>query len=184
MLQNGTDQAYDSDSITGIDSFSSPEYIVSNESITAEQGLPEMDTTAPNPLLMASGASITDADDVADTEENDMADTEENESANAEDELASDDADDVATDNDASNKSSSKTASKKVKLNGKKVYLTFDDGPTDHSNELMDILDKYNVKATFFVVVNSPKHAAELNRMVRDGHTLGLHSESHVYSKV
>ena len=174
MLQNGTDQAYDSDSITGIDSFSSPEYIVSNESITAEQGLPEMDTTAPNPLLMASGASITDADDVADTEEN--------ESANSEDELASVDADDVATDNDASNKSSSKTASKK--LNGKKVYLTFDDGPTDHSNELMDILDKYNVKATFFVVVNSPKHAAELNRMVRDGHTLGLHSESHVYSKV
>ena len=48
-----------------------------------------------------------------------------------------------------------------VPLNGKKVYLTFDDGPSDNTNELLDILDEYNVKAAFFVVEEDGDHAAE-----------------------
>ena len=34
----------------------------------------------------------------------------------------------------------------------KKVYITFDDGPSSYTNEILDILDEYGVKATFFVV--------------------------------
>lgn len=97
----------------------------------------------------------------------------------------------VATTGDASKSETSKTAKKKVassgdavSLNGKKVYLTFDDGPSKYTNELLDVLEKYNVKATFFVVVNSYKYSEELKRIVRDGHTLGLHSQSHIYSKL
>ena len=37
-------------------------------------------------------------------------------------------------------------------MNKKKVYLTFDDGPSDHTNEILDILKENGVKATFFVV--------------------------------
>ena len=70
------------------------------------------------------------------------------------------------------------------KLNGKTVYLTFDDGPSKYTDELLDVLDKYDVKATFFVVVNSYKYGKQLKRIVNDGHTLGLHSYSHVYSKL
>ena len=71
-----------------------------------------------------------------------------------------------------------------VPLNGRKVYLTFDDGPSDYTNELLDILARYDVKATFFVVVEDDEKKQELNRILDEGHTLGLHSESHVYSKL
>ena len=37
-------------------------------------------------------------------------------------------------------------------LNQKKVYLTFDDGPSDHTAQILDILKKHKIKATFFVV--------------------------------
>lgn len=76
------------------------------------------------------------------------------------------------------------TASEPVALNGKKVYLTFDDGPSDNTDAILDILAEYNVKATFFVVVNDDSHADQLNRIVKEGHTLGLHSACHVYSKI
>ena len=76
------------------------------------------------------------------------------------------------------------SAGEPQKLNGKNVYLTFDDGPSKYTDELLDVLDKYDVKATFFVVVNSYKYGKQLKRIVNDGHTLGLHSYSHVYSKL
>ena len=76
------------------------------------------------------------------------------------------------------------SAGEPQKLNGKTVYLTFDDGPSKYTDELLDVLDKYDVKATFFVVVNSYKYGKQLKRIVNDGHTLGLHSYSHVYSKL
>lgn len=69
--------------------------------------------------------------------------------------------------------------------NGKKVYLTFDDGPSDNTAEILDILKKNNVKATFFVVYNSDKELWPMyERIVDEGHTLGMHSYSHVYDLV
>ncbi len=66
--------------------------------------------------------------------------------------------------------------------NGKKVYLTFDDGPSIYTDELLDILKANNVQATFFVVYNEDESLWPMyNRIVDEGHTLAMHSYSHVY---
>lgn len=68
---------------------------------------------------------------------------------------------------------------------GKKVYLTFDDGPSSITDEVLDILAEYDVKGTFFVVGHTDKKSKELyRRIVDEGHTLGIHSYSHKYSEI
>jgi len=68
---------------------------------------------------------------------------------------------------------------------GKKVYLTFDDGPSVYTEDILDILADYHVKATFFVVGKTDDESKSLyKRIVEEGHTLGMHSYSHVYSKI
>ena len=63
------------------------------------------------------------------------------------------------------------------------VYLTFDDGPSENTPEILAILKKHNVKATFFVTGKEGEEAEEWYRdIVADGHTLGMHSYSHKYS--
>lgn len=67
----------------------------------------------------------------------------------------------------------------------KRVYLTFDDGPSNNTEEILDILNKYDVKATFFVVGNTSEHGQEvLKRIVSEGHRVGLHSYSHKYASI
>lgn len=64
-----------------------------------------------------------------------------------------------------------------------KVYLTFDDGPSSNTPEILDILDQYGIKATFFVVGKEDQESKALyRRIVNEGHTLGMHSYSHKYS--
>ena len=66
-----------------------------------------------------------------------------------------------------------------------KVYLTFDDGPSTNTEKILDILDGYDVKATFFVVGKESQTAREaLKQIVERGHTLGMHSYSHKYSEI
>lgn len=62
------------------------------------------------------------------------------------------------------------------------IYLTFDDGPGPYTEKLLDILAKYNVKATFFVVNNG--YYSTLTRMARDGHTVAIHSATHNFSEI
>lgn len=65
------------------------------------------------------------------------------------------------------------------------AYLTFDDGPSNHTNRLLDLLKEEEVRATFFVVGKEGEEAEEIyKRIVREGHGLGLHSYSHVYSDI
>ena len=65
------------------------------------------------------------------------------------------------------------------------VYLTFDDGPSESTDAILDILDDYNVKATFFVVgQDTETYGDTYRRIVNDGHTIGMHSFSHNYSKI
>lgn len=72
-----------------------------------------------------------------------------------------------------------------VKPNGKKVYLTFDDGPSHATDEILDILNRENVKATFFVVHNPDEELwDEYSKIVEQGHTLGMHSYTHVYDEI
>ncbi len=65
------------------------------------------------------------------------------------------------------------------------VYLTFDDGPSTYTDEILDILAQYDVKATFFVCGKaSNKYTDAYKRIVEEGHTLGMHSYSHKYSDI
>lgn len=67
----------------------------------------------------------------------------------------------------------------------KKVYLTFDDGPSYYTEEILDILKRYNVKATFFVTgMNMPQYKEYYQKILDDGHALGLHTYSHVYNDI
>lgn len=67
----------------------------------------------------------------------------------------------------------------------KYVYLTFDDGPSDLTPQVLDLLDKYHAKATFFVVCkNNEEYADYLSDIVERGHTLALHSYSHNYNQI
>ncbi|MCM1541937.1 MAG: polysaccharide deacetylase [Blautia sp.] len=66
-----------------------------------------------------------------------------------------------------------------------RVYLTFDDGPSIYTDDILEILDRYGVKATFFVVGKESESDKEALTMIVDGgHTLGMHSYSHKYAEL
>ena len=68
-----------------------------------------------------------------------------------------------------------------VNPGNKIVYLTFDDGPSKHTARLLDILDKYGVKATFFVTNQFPAYEYMIGETYRRGHTIALHTYKHRY---
>jgi len=63
--------------------------------------------------------------------------------------------------------------------------MTFDDGPTEYADLILDFLKKYNVKATFFVVGNlymkseNPEWSRIIKRMDDEGHIIGIHTYNH-----
>ncbi len=65
----------------------------------------------------------------------------------------------------------------------KVVYLTFDDGPNESTNQILDILKKERVSSTFFIVGSmvNEKNENILKRIVEEGHYLGSHSMTHNY---
>ncbi|MCM1160805.1 MAG: polysaccharide deacetylase [Roseburia sp.] len=66
-----------------------------------------------------------------------------------------------------------------------KVYLTFDDGPSGNTKAILDILARYHVQATFFVVGKEGEAYRSLyRRIVEEGHTIGMHSYSHKYNEI
>ena len=68
---------------------------------------------------------------------------------------------------------------------GRKVYLTFDDGPSSNTDEILDVLKEYDVKATFFVVGKTDERSVKAyQRIVDEGHTLAMHSYSHKYDEI
>lgn len=67
----------------------------------------------------------------------------------------------------------------------KRVYLTFDDGPSIYTKDILDILKRYNVKATFFVTgMNVPQYDEYYQKILDEGHSLGIHTYSHVYGDI
>ncbi|WP_051204871.1 polysaccharide deacetylase family protein [Butyrivibrio sp. VCD2006] len=67
----------------------------------------------------------------------------------------------------------------------RRVYITFDDGPSTSTNTILDILDSYGVKATFFVTgKEGEEYESVYRRIAGSGHTLGMHSYSHKYSEL
>lgn len=70
-------------------------------------------------------------------------------------------------------------------LPDKIAYLTFDDGPSGHTDVILDILRESGVKATFFVIGQESERAITLyKRMSEEGHKLGNHTYSHDYAKL
>lgn len=70
----------------------------------------------------------------------------------------------------------------RMNKNEKAVYLTFDDGPIPEITPwVLDLLDKYHIKATFFLVGdNVRKHPEEFKMIVERGHRLGNHTFNHI----
>ncbi|WP_261376973.1 polysaccharide deacetylase family protein [Flavobacterium anhuiense] len=62
----------------------------------------------------------------------------------------------------------------------KKIALTFDDGPSIYTLEVLELLKKYNVKATFFCIgKNIETHPEIIQKVISEGHLVGNHSYSH-----
>ncbi|MFT9849229.1 polysaccharide deacetylase family protein [Aneurinibacillus sp. REN35] len=65
------------------------------------------------------------------------------------------------------------------------AYLTFDDGPSTNTAAVLSILQRYKVKATFFVIGNETEAGKQMyKRIVAEGHAIGLHSYTHDYRKI
>lgn len=95
--------------------------------------------------------------------------------------------DEITSDKDSSddNLNNTNQLETKDKEEKKQVYLTFDDGPSKYTSELLDLLKSYNVKATFFVIGKTDKHSLDMyKRIVEEGHSLGIHSYSHDYTNI
>ena len=71
-----------------------------------------------------------------------------------------------------------------VPKNGKVVYLTFDDGPCLYTESILNVLNKYNVKATFFVTNQFSGYNSMIKKEYDSGHTIAVHTYSHNYDKV
>ena len=61
----------------------------------------------------------------------------------------------------------------------KVIYLTFDDGPAEPTEALLDMLAKYDAKVTFFVTYSDPRYVDMIGRAYREGHSIGLHGYAH-----
>lgn len=73
---------------------------------------------------------------------------------------------------------------KKKEKDYKRIYLTFDDGPSsDVTNKILDLLGKYNIKATFFLIGHNNTDDI-IKRIYNEGHAIGLHTYSHSYKNV
>lgn len=65
------------------------------------------------------------------------------------------------------------------------VYLTFDDGPSTNTTAIMEVLDEFGIRATFFVTGQYEGNTADLLRLISErGHSIGLHSFAHEYDEI
>lgn len=83
---------------------------------------------------------------------------------------------------DLSGNVTEKKRSVKVVEPAGRIFLTFDDGPSEYTGALLDVLAKHNVKATFFVTGYGDD--AIIAREFNEGHAVGIHTFSHVYANI
>lgn len=81
----------------------------------------------------------------------------------------------------SSSQSNSSSSSEKVDYTGKKVYLTFDDGPSKNTTAILEVLAKYNIKGTFFVIGDGTSKEL-MKKIVDEGHSIGIHTYDHDYN--
>lgn len=66
----------------------------------------------------------------------------------------------------------------------KVIYLTFDDGPNEYTEQLLEVLDKYDAKATFFVTEGAPQYEDLIGAEAEAGHAIGVHSYTHIMDQI
>lgn len=64
------------------------------------------------------------------------------------------------------------------------IYLTFDDGPCVYTERLLDVLDNYNAKVTFFVIGGNDRYYDMIGEAYDRGHTIAVHSFTHDYKEI
>ncbi len=64
------------------------------------------------------------------------------------------------------------------------IYLTFDDGPSNNTSKILDILKKEDIKATFFLVNFNSSYNPVVKRIYDEGHSIGIHSYTHNYKLI
>lgn len=79
-----------------------------------------------------------------------------------------------------------KTQQEAEQTAGKTAYLTFDDGPSEQTAKVLDILKEEGIHATFFLIGEeiTPEREEIVKRMVEEGHTVGLHTYCHDYDTI
>lgn len=75
-------------------------------------------------------------------------------------------------------------AKRKVVISNGVICLTFDDGPSSITPEVLNVLKENHVKATFFIVDYSIQYEDTISRIIKEGHTLGIHGISHDYARI
>lgn len=88
------------------------------------------------------------------------------------------------TDNDGVTTTARRRVSVVDSPGAKTIYLTFDDGPGAYTDQLLDILAQYDVKATFFVTNQFPEYQNCIAREAREGHTVAVHTYTHDFATV
>ena len=64
------------------------------------------------------------------------------------------------------------------------IYLTFDDGPSNNTSKILDILKQEDIKATFFLVNFNSSYNPVVKRIYDEGHSIGIHSYTHNYKLI
>ena len=65
------------------------------------------------------------------------------------------------------------------------IYLTFDDGPSPYTEDLLEVLDKYDIKATFFLSPEDIEYDFRMMKLITEkGHAIGIHTSSHVFYEI
>lgn len=155
---------------------------LNNELISKEEITQEHDEKgAESPKENTSDTVLKDDAAVAEHSEHDMADDAAEGTDPPQDSANQEDVSDQnVSDEDLSQKDNSLKEGESPK-----VYLTFDDGPSENTSEILDILKERNIKATFFVIGQEDDESKDLyRRIVAEGHTLGMHSFSHKYDAI
>lgn len=69
-----------------------------------------------------------------------------------------------------------------TQLREKVIYMTFDDGPCEYTDRVLELLDMYDAKATFFVIGGSAERNRDrIEKILSEGHQLGIHARNHDY---
>jgi len=86
-----------------------------------------------------------------------------------------------SSNNSSSSSGNTNSGSSSINPNGKMIALTFDDGPSSTTTQVLDVLDKYGVKATFFLIGQNINNNTKsiLQRQSNSGHELANHSYTH-----